>query len=421
LTGLNQKVEEILERCEKDVVHFCSRLVQANGENPPGDVSKVAAVVEAFLNEHGVSFQRYEPTKGHANIVATVGKGTPTIILCGHTDVVPAGDLKNWNFPPYNGRIEEGTIVGRGASDMKGGIAAMLTAATALKHVEKELNGTAVFAAVCDEEAMGPAGAIWMLKNHKLDGDICLITEPTGYLHSGYSIIAGERGNLWMRLTAKGKPAHGSTTAFGKNAILALACFINKIYAIEKTPVKTPKDARTLIKNGKIDMTKIAEKMGIKPQELTRTMDHYTVNLGTIEGGTKVNIVPERCEAEFDIRVPAGGNPDAVEEFVKLILPEDFEYEVINRTLASYTPADEPLIRILQTHAKSTLGYKPPALYMAATSDAHTFREMLKVPTIAFGPGYGEVNHAYNEFVHAKDVAVAMKIYTHTIIDYLCR
>lgn len=421
MTGLNQKTVQILEQYEKGVAHFCSRLIQAGGENPPGDVSKVTGVVEAFLTDHGVSFKRYEPTNGRANIVATVGKGKPTIILCGHIDVVPAGDLKNWNSPPYSGKIEEGTIVGRGASDMKGGIAAMLMAAAALKQVEKELGGTAVFAAVCDEEVMGSAGAIWLLKNHKLDGDVCLITEPTGYLHSGYSIIAGERGNLWVRVIAKGKPAHGATTAFGKNAILALSRFISKMYAIEKMAVKTPKDARTLVRNGKIDMTRITKKMGIKPQELTRTMDHYTVNLGTIQGGTKVNIVPQRCEAEFDIRVPAGGNPDAVEEFVKLILQKDFEYEVINRTLASYTQANESLIKILQTHAKGALGYKPPALYMAATSDAHTFREMLKVPTVSFGPGYGEVNHAYNEFVHVKDVVDAMKVYTHTIIDYLGR
>jgi succinyl-diaminopimelate desuccinylase len=419
--NLNQRITRTLERYEKDVVHFCSKLIQAGGENPPGDVSKGAEIVEAFLTERGVSFKRYEPVKGHANILATVGKGKPAIILCGHIDVVPAGDHKNWNIPPYSGRIEEGTIVGRGASDMKSGIAAMLMTAATLKQVEGKLGGTAVFAAVCDEETGGPAGAIWLLKNHKLAGDVCLITEPTGYLRSGYSVIAGERGNLWIRLTAKGKPAHGSTPAFGKNAILSLTRFSNKIYALEKTTVKTPKDAKTLVKNGKNNMTRIAKNMGIKPQELTRALDHYTVNLGTIHGGTKVNVVPDRCKAEFDIRVPAGGNPDAVEEFVKLILPEDIECEVITRTLASYTPADEPLIKILQTHAKNALGYKPPASYAAATSDAHTFREMLKTPTVSFGPGYADVYHADNEFVRAKDVVDAMKVYTHAIIDYLGR
>lgn len=418
---LNQKADKILEQYEKDVAHFCSRLIQAGGENPPGDVSKGAEVIETFLNAHGVSFQRYEPAKGHANIVATVGEGKPKIILCGHIDVVPAGDLKNWSFHPYSGKIEEGKILGRGASDMKGGIGAMLMAAAVLKQFEKDLGGKAVFAAVCDEEVMGAAGAIWLLENHKLAGDVCLITEPTAYSNSGYSIVAGERGNLWVRLTAKGKPAHGSTPALGKNAILAMTRLINKVYAIEKTAVKVPRDAAVLVRNGKIDKARTAKNMGIPPQQLARTMDHYTVNLGIIHGGTKVNVVPERCETEFDIRIPAGGNPDAVEEFIKLLLPENFECQVTNRTLASYTPPDEPLIKILQTHAKDALGYKPMALYAAATSDAHTFREMLKVPAVAFGPGYADVYHGDNEYIRANDVVNAMKIYTHTIIDYLGR
>jgi succinyl-diaminopimelate desuccinylase len=416
---VEQKVSEILQQHEKDVVSFCSHIIQAGGENPPGDVSVTAEVIETFLDKHEITYKRLEPTKGYANIIATVGKGEPKIILCGHTDVVPAGDLNNWKIPPFTGKIEDGKIFGRGASDMKGGVSSMLMAGATLKSVEDELRGTAVFAAVCDEETMGPAGAIWLLKNHKLEGDVCLIAEPTGYLHSGYSVVAGERGNLWVRLIAKGKPAHGATPAFGENAILQLTRFLGKLDALEKTPVKTPEEAKTLVNNGKIDLAKIARGMGIRPREITRSMDHYTVNAGTIRGGTKVNMVPERCEAEIDVRVPVGGSPDAVEEFVKLALPENFEYKITNRTSASYTPAHEPLIKILQKHGEKVLGRKPPALYMTATSDAHSFRESLGIPTVSFGPGYGEVTHAYNEFVYTKDLVNAMKIYAHTIVDYL--
>lgn len=421
MKALNRKVDEFLKKHEKDVVDFCSKLIQADGENPPGDVSKVVKVVETFLDKYGVSYKRYEPAKGHANVLATVGKGMPRIILCGHIDVVPAGDRKRWKFPPYSGKIEGDKIFGRGASDMKGGVAAMLMAGAALASVEKELGGSAVFAAVCDEEDNGPAGAHWLLKNHKLDGDICLITEPTGYMHSQYSVIGGERGNLWVRLIAKGKPAHGSTPAFGKNAILALMKVLRKLNMLEAMPVKIPKDAKALVHYGKLDLAKTARGMGISPKELTRTMDHYTVNVGTIKGGTKTNVVPERCEAEIDIRIPVGGHPDAVEEFIKLITPKEFEYQITNRTLASYTPANEPLIKILQKHGKTALDYKPPAIYMAATSDAHSFRESLGIPTVSFGPGYGEVNHAFNEFVCIKDVVAATEIYAHTMLDYFRR
>ncbi|HML03208.1 MAG TPA: ArgE/DapE family deacylase [Candidatus Bathyarchaeia archaeon] len=419
MEAIEQKMSDFLKQYEKDVVSFCSRVIQAGGENPPGDVSVTADIIETFLDEHGIAYERSEPTKGHANIIATVGKGEPRIILCGHIDVVPAGDVKNWKIPPFSGKTEDGKIFGRGASDMKAGISSMLMAGAALKRIEKELSGTAVFAAVCDEETMGPAGAIWLLKNHKLRGDACLITEPTGYLHSGYSVVAGERGNLWVRLIAKGKPVHGATPAFGENAILLLTKFLRILDALEKTPVKIPEDARPLVRNGKIDLAKIAKGMGIRTKEITRSIDHYTVNTGTMRGGTKVNVVPEKCEAEIDIRVPAGGNPDAVEEFIKLALPQNFEYEITNRTFASYTPAHEPLIGTLQKNGKKALGYEPPAVYMTATSDAHSFREALGIPTVSFGPGYGEVAHAYNEFVYTKDLVNVMKIYAHTIVDYL--
>ncbi|MEM2102745.1 MAG: hypothetical protein QXM22_04455, partial [Candidatus Bathyarchaeia archaeon] len=82
-----RKADEFLKEQEKNVVDFCSKLIQAGGENPPGDVSKVAKVVETFLDEHGVSYKKYEPAKGHVNILATVGRGAPKIILCGHIDV----------------------------------------------------------------------------------------------------------------------------------------------------------------------------------------------------------------------------------------------------------------------------------------------------------------------------------------------
>jgi len=150
---------------------------------------------------------------------------------------------------------------------------------------------------------------------------------------------------------------------------------------------------------------------------LTRALNHYTTNLGLISGGTKVNVVPERCEAEVDIRVPVGGSPNGVEELVRSVLPENLEYEVINRVLPSFTPATHPLIRAVQRGAIRVLGYRPSATYMAATSDAHYFREILGVPTVSFGPGYGELAHAYNEFVCVRDVLDMAKVYANVVLN----
>jgi len=365
----------------------------------------------------------FEPEKGHRSVTATLGKGKPTLILCGHIDVVPAGDVSKWAFHPYGGDLRRGRILGRGASDMKGGVAAMLMALAVVKDFEAELSGAVTVASVCDEEAQGPGGAIWLLENKKLSGDACLITEPTGYLEAegrgSYSLVAGERGTCWLLITTRGKPAHGSLPPLGTNAILNLTDFLPRLKMLESSAVEVPKDTVALIRNGKKELAKVAKKRGVSVGSLTRALDHYTVNVGTIAGGTKVNVVPEKCEAEIDIRVPAGGHPDGVEKFVRSVLPEGFDFCVTNRTMPSYTSANNPLIKAVQRGAQPVFGYKSPATYMAATSDAHFFREMLGIPTVAFGPGYGECCHVYNEFVYAKDVVDMAKVYAIIMVNSL--
>jgi len=417
LKKLALRLDNSIEKREKELTQLCRELIQARGENPPGDVSDVAKVIENFLANEDIDYQRFEPSKGHVSVVATVGNRKPTLIMCGHIDVVPAGELSQWRDHPYLARVKQGKIHGRGATDMKGGVAAMLMAIAAVKDFESEISGRVIVASVPDEEAQGPGGALWLLKNKKLTGDMCLITEPTSYLDAKYNIVAGERGTLWLKITAHGKPAHGSTPMLGKNAIEMLTRFLPKLKALEKEAVKTPEDAEALIRNGQKELLRVAKKQGIPANSLTKTLTHYTVNIGVIAGGTKTNIVPEKCEAEVDTRVPAGGHPKGVEEFVRSLLPEQLEYEVINETMASYTPANWSIIKAIQKSAQRIFGYRPAATYMAATTDAHYFRELLGIPTVAFGPGHIDLAHAYNEFVLVKDVKNAARVYANMVTN----
>jgi succinyl-diaminopimelate desuccinylase len=417
LKKLSVKIDKVLEHRAKELTQLCCQLVRVKSENPPGDVTEVAHVIENFLNAEGINYQTFEPSKGHVSIKATLGQGEPSLILCGHIDVVPAGDLSKWDANPYEGLIKHGKILGRGTTDQKGGVAAMLMAIAALKDLEENLNGKVTVASVSDEEAPGPGGARWLLKNKELNGNACIITEPTGHLDDKYSIVGGERGNCWLRITAYGKPAHGSTPALGKNAIHILTEFLSKLKVLESTGVRIPKDAEMLIQNGRKQLQKTAERQNVPGGSLTRVLNHYTANVGVINGGTKVNMVPEKCAAEVDIRVPAGGNPDAVEEIVRCIMPENFECEVINKASPSFTAATHPLTKAVQWSAKRVLGYRPTATYMAYTSDAHYFREILGVPTVSFGPGYSELAHAYNEYVYVKDVLNMAKVYADVIVN----
>jgi len=100
LKKLSAKIDETFVHRAKGLTKLCCQLVQAKSENPPGDVTEAAHVIENFLETEGIGYQRFEPAKGHVSIVTTLGRGKPSLILCGHIDVVPAGDLSKWDFPP---------------------------------------------------------------------------------------------------------------------------------------------------------------------------------------------------------------------------------------------------------------------------------------------------------------------------------
>jgi len=422
LKKLGAKMAQIIDKRQNELTRLCCELVQAKSENPPGDVSEAAGVVKDFLKKEGISFQTYEPEKGHVSVIGAVGKGKPSLVLCGHIDVVPAGDASKWTVPPYKGEVKLGKLYGRGSTDQKAGVAAQLMAAAVAKEFENELHGRVTVANVPDEEAQGPAGVIWLVQNKKLTGDACLITEPTGYLDGHYSIVAGERGTCWLRITAIGKPEHGSVPARGRNAIEMLTSFLPNLKILGAEPVETPENAEVLVRNGEKEQRRLAKKDGISPaSKLVNTLTHYTVNVGVINGGTKTNVVPEKCETEVDIRVPVGGRPDGVLEFVRSVLPEHFEVSVINKTLPSYTPADDSLVKAIQKGARPVFGYTPAPTYMPATTDAHFFRNLLGIPAMSFGPGCGELAHTYDEFVYVKDIKSVTKVYANVIADFTAK
>ena len=153
--------EDILKLVEderEDVINLCSKLLQIPSENPPGDSTEVSAFIKSYLNENGIETVEYEPDPKRFNIIASIGKeGGKELIYCGHSDTVPVGDLSKWDFNPFSGEVKDGLLLGRGASDMKGGLAGILFAAVFLKKHGIELDGKLTLAVVPDEEKIGRA------------------------------------------------------------------------------------------------------------------------------------------------------------------------------------------------------------------------------------------------------------------------
>jgi len=411
-SNLEEKLLRSVEARRNDLLTLCCNLIKAKSENPPGDVSEAASIAKDYLKKNGLKVEAHEAERGYVNLLTTIGEGEPTLILNGHIDVVPTGDAGEWSFPPLLGEIRDGRILGRGATDMKGGVAAILTAMVALSQVEDKLPNRVTATIVCDEETGGRRGTRWLAEQGLLKGDACVIAECTGREKVGYAIEAGERGVLWVRLKAKGKPAHGSTPMLGVNAILKMAEVLPNLRGIEALEVATPKGAEDLVSAGRSFLAKEAKALGASATGLDKLLNHYSINVGTIHGGTKTNVVPESCQADLDIRIPPGGAPSQVERYLATALPQGFEYEVKNFVAPSYTPSNSPLVKAVKGVAELSLGYPPPAIIIAATSDAPIIRERLKIPAICFGPGYADLAHIRNEYIEAEDVVKFAKIYT---------
>ena len=197
-------------------------LIRLNSENPPGNTRKNIEWIQQWAERNGIHVQTQWYEKNQGNIILTVGNAVraKSIVMCGHLDTVPAGDLNNWSYDPFGAEEIEGFIYGRGSADMKGGVAACLGALKSLNDSvdANNIGYQIVFLGTSDEEiGLGGAKAVMNLGTMN-NADFLIVTEPTA-LNVGIS----EKGVLWFKIQSFGKAAHGSTPEKGINAIEELA------------------------------------------------------------------------------------------------------------------------------------------------------------------------------------------------------
>ena len=413
---------DFIDERREDLAQLCCDLVKIPSENPPGDTGKVASFALKWLKERGVEASLFKLVDEKPNIIANLGvKEAPTLILNGHLDVVPAGDLDRWSFHPFAGDVQGGFIRGRGSVDMKGGCAALMMAFHTINKLIPKLPGKLTLSLVSDEETGGPHGVRGLMERGLLHGDLCIIAEPSGFKDVGYTLVIGERGALWLKVKAYGKQAHGSMPMLGENAILKAFKAIEKIYEVRNIQVSPPPTLREVIEDSLLVYRRMEVGRRLQKDELSKVLNHYTVNIGKILGGAKVNIVPDHCEVEVDIRAPPGGSTKDIEslvsEAINSLRLKGVEYDVFNRVEPSFTPKSNSIIKVLKDNGRKLLGYEPPTYIMPATSDAARFRGA-SIPTVSIGPGLIEDAHTFNESVAVDDVIKASKLYAASIIDF---
>ena len=366
---------KLLKEVEPEVTNLLSDLIRINTTNPPGNETEAAKYLAETLEKEGLKCEILESAPGRGNVITRI-RGTcekPSLLLLSHLDVVPANP-KEWSVNPFGGVVKDGFVWGRGAMDMKSMTAMEVMVMKLLKRNNVQLKGDVILAAVADEEKGGRAGAGWLVHNHleKVRADY-VINEGGGLAipingKNVYTIQTAEKGIVWFKIKAKGRPGHGSVPTAADNAILRMNKVIEKIGNHRSKITLTPTVKQFLEEVAKenklaqqalsvllqnpamadqiLDM--LAQRDRAMAEEIRATL-RMTIAPTIVHGGVKENIIPSECEAVFDCRILPGQKPaDALNEIKGLLKDVDMEkleFEVIESSEPSESPVDTPLYK----------------------------------------------------------------------------
>jgi succinyl-diaminopimelate desuccinylase len=394
--ALAASVRRRLQRDRADLVEFASELIRIPSENPPGKrYASCATLIARRLRELGLGVRTLNPCGDGPCVTGTYGEGGRALYLSGHYDVVPAQDRSQ--FEPA---VRKGNLHGRGAADMKGGIAAMAFAIRALAASGFEPKGRVISISVPDEETSGPRGTIALARAGLIERDAIgmLTMEPT----SGV-VWNANRGVISLRVTVHGKPAHVGLHFRGVNAFRGMLT-LGELFATLEAEV-----------------SERATRFNISPEAARRSV---LLLGGELSGGHNFNVVPDRVSFTVDRRT----NPD-----------EDFDVErarlldVADQARARGVRCDVEVLqdgRSAATDAGGDLGQALASSIRGVTRKAATFElcpgvletrhyAALGIPSLAYGPGLLSVSHGPHEFVSVPRLLQCAEVYARTAVRLL--
>jgi succinyl-diaminopimelate desuccinylase len=355
----------------------------------------VAEYYQGLFNDHGIESELVEYSLTRSNLVAEIQGEEPgkVLILSGHMDVVAAGDEKDWTYPPFEAVIDDGKMYGRGTTDMKAGLTALVLSMIELKESGQLKKGTVRLVATVGEE-IGMLGSEQLTKEGYIDdADAIIVAEPKLALGE---IVTAHKGSIQYEIHSYGRSAHSSTPEAGINSIQQIVDYI-------QITNKRFEEAAAVAEN---------EKLG-------RMLNAYTV----IEGGDQINSIPAMTILRANGRtIPEVGN-DVFLDIVNSTIEEmnekiegTLELNLLQNNPAVESDFDTDLIQSFKNVADYSI--KPVA--MAGATDASNFGRIDKEFDLAiYGPGQMETAHAVDEYVKVDDYLDFIDLYQKTALDYL--
>ena len=394
----------------QDIVDCTAALVRAPSMNPPGDERAAVKVALEYMDKLGLKgAEVWASDDARPNIVFRLpGRpGGKTLMLSGHLDTRPIGELREWKSDPHDPVIRDGKMFGLGTSDMKGAVASMIYATAGLVASGHELGGDVLLAFTADEETGSTYGARYLVRDRGLKADAALIGEPQSIHEPFESLPLVSRTGCSFMVKVYGNQGHSSVSDR-----------IHMVNAIQKMAWVLDRMAREW-----------------RPSYPEHPLCPYgpTVNVGMIvNGGVSFGIYPGFAQFGVEVRTTPGMTPEAIRVDAEAFLTElakedeDLHWEfAYNRDPALYTqptvvPEDEPLIGHVLDAAEAVLGRRPPFTYFPGGTDAKEFQGVGGTTTLpGFGPGLLTVAHGPNEFVHVDALPKAAEVYALTAMSYL--
>lgn len=370
-----------------DSIELLQRLVQIPSPNPPGDTRDIADFIARQMRAVGCRLETPAPAaKPEAlNVIATLGQGTPVIMLHAHIDTVPIAraEADKWSVDPYAGAVKNDALYGKGSIDDKAPLASMmLTMMDAAR--QPRLKGTLVLVAAAEEETGGQLGTKWLADaGHLPECDFIVVGEQTGN-----KAATAHKGVMRATVRTTGKSVHATNPNRGINAIVA--------------------------------MSKVISALDAHHQELAQRIHPVvgfpTCNIGVIEGGSTANAVPDSCLVELDRRMIPRENPEAVKAELRAVVAAvdvaPAKVSIDDFVFSSWFDSSlgTGLSQTFLACIRQELNQDPGPIGYLPGSDAKHLMSLAQGDMIIFGPGSYEVAHAADEHVKLADYQATTRI-----------
>lgn len=412
---LFDRIINLVEHDREKIALFFSKLVQCKTPSDPGDTRSAANLIKDFLEHERLPYKEITADEIMPNIISTVNmeKQGRHIMFNGHLDVMPAGKEPGWTDSPWSGKIHDGKVWGRGTSDMKAGVTAMLFAFVYLSRLSEDLCGKATLTLVSDEETGYERGTGFLFEQIEKEmlADCVLSAEPSGT----DSISFASKGYVQFTVNIHTRGAIAGYPNESKSAIMIAASIIHDLKELEDIEVELPHVLSEILTDD--DMRKQYEqRRGNGESEL---LNRITVDITTINGGDLISVIASECSFSAAVVIPVGADPYAVYRKAFDIVSRYPEAELIFEgvSVGDLSAPNHEMVKILQDTVTRLGREKPVPVPDIAISDCRHWRYR-GIPAFWYGPD-GSRCSAANEYVEIEELLHLVRTHTLAAAKYL--